>query len=65
MKRTPLPFILPLVAVLFIILCGGGLGLTFILLNKTGLEQWGAVIVGMVLVVGVPAVAAILTIPRR
>ena len=64
-RRPPLPFILPLAAVLFVILWGGGLGVGFILLAKTGIEQWGAVIVGVGLVVGVPAVAALLTMPRR
>lgn len=65
LKRTPLPIILPLAAVLFIVLWGGGLGIGFILLGKTGLEQWGAVIVGVGLVVAVPAVGALLTMSRR
>ena len=65
MNRPPLPFILPLAAILFIVIWGGGLGVSFILLAKTGLGDWGSVIVGMALVVGVPTVAAILTTPRR
>ena len=58
MKLPPLPFILPLFAIIFIVIWGGGLGVAFILLDKTALEEWGAIIVGMALVVGVPTVAA-------
>ena len=65
MKLPPLPFTLPLVAIFFIVIWGGGLGVAFILLDKTALEEWGAIIVGMALVVGVPTVAAFLTTPRR
>ena len=65
MNRPPLPFILPIVAILFIVVWGGGVGASFILLAKTGIEQWGAVIVGMCLVVGVPTIAALLTLPKR
>ena len=65
MNRAPLPFILPLVAILFIVLLGGGLGVSFILLNRTGLEEWGSIIIGVALVLGVPAVAALLTLPKR
>ena len=65
MKRPPLPFILPLLAGLFIVIWGGGLGVGFILLNETRLEELGAIIVGMVLVIGVPIVGGLLTMPRR
>ncbi len=65
MIRPPLPFILPLVAILFVVVWGGGLGASFIFLGKTGIEQWGAVIIGMALVLGVPTVAALLTLPKR
>ena len=65
MKRLPLPFALPIAAILFIVVWGGGLGVSFILLNKTGIEQWGTVIVGVSLVVGVPLAASLLTLPRR
>ena len=64
MKRAPLPFILPLAAILFVVIFGGGLGVSYILLAKTGLEQWGAVIIGLLLVLGVPTVAAFLTMPK-
>ncbi len=65
MNRPPLPFVLPLAAVLFIVLWGGGLGVGFILLSMTAVEEWGAVIIGMGLVVGVPLAGALLTMPRR
>ena len=65
MRRLPLPFILPLLAGLFIVIWGGGLGVSFILLDKTGLEEWGSIIVGMALVIGVPIVGGLLTMPKR
>ena len=65
MKRPPLPMLLPLLAVLFVVIWGGGLGISFILLNKTSLGEWSVVILGMALVVGIPAVATILTLPKR
>ena len=64
MRLPPLPFILPLLAILLIVIWGGGVGISFILLNETGLGEWGVIIVGMALVVGLPTVAAFLTMPR-
>ena len=65
LEPSALPFVLPLAAVLFIVLWGGGLGVGFILLSMTAVEEWGAVIIGMGLVVGVPLAGALLTMPRR
>ena len=65
MNRVPLPFILPLAAILFVVIYGGGLGVGFILLNETGLGEWGPMILGSILVVGVPLAAALLTLPKR
>ena len=66
MNRPPLPFLLPLAAIMFVVVWGGGLGAIFIVLaKKTSLEQWGAVIVGIALVVLVPFVASLLTLPKR
>jgi hypothetical protein len=53
--------LLPILAALFIVIWGGALGIIFILLSKTTLHEWGSVIVGMALVVGIPAVAALLS----
>ena len=66
MNRPPLPFLLPLAAIMFVVIWGGGLGAIFIVLaRKTALEQWGAVIIGLALVVGVPFIASLLTLPKR
>ncbi len=66
MNRPPLPFLLPLAAIMFVVVWGGGLGAIFIVLaRKTALEQWGAVIIGLALVVGVPFIASLLTLPKR
>jgi len=56
---------LPLMAGLFIVIYGGGLGISFIFLAKTDLEGWGAVIVGLVVVVAVPTIGALLAMSRR
>jgi hypothetical protein len=51
---------------MFVVVWGGGLGAIFIVLaRKTALEQWGAVIIGLALVVGVPFIASLLTLPKR
>ena len=65
MKRPPLPILIPLASILFIVLWGGGLGATFIFVGKAGAEQWGAVFIGLGLVLGVPLVASLLTLPKR
>ena len=65
MRRPPLPIMLPLLAMLFVVVWAGGLGAAFIFLGRTELGVWGAVIIGMVLVVGVPSMAALLTLPKR
>ncbi len=65
MNRVPLPFLLPIMALLIVVLWGGGLGALFIFVGKAGAEQWGAVIIGMGVVVGVPTVAALITLPKK
>ena len=49
----------PLLAVLTIVVFGGGLGVIFILLNEMVVEEWAVVALGSALVVGVPGVAAL------
>lgn len=49
----------PLLAVLSIVGFGGGLGVVFILINETAVGHWGVITLGMALVAGVPAVAAL------
>ena len=65
MHRPSLPFLLPLLAMTFIVVWGGGLGVIFIFVGKTALGEWGSVIIGMAVVVGVPAIGALLTMPKR
>ncbi len=59
-KRFRLALLFPLLAVLVIVAFGGGLGVTFILLNEFVMEEWSVVGLGVTLVIGVPAVAALL-----
>ena len=54
MRGVPLSVLLPLMAILLVVVVAGGLGTLFTVLSKTGLEQWGVVVVGMLIVVGVP-----------
>ena len=61
----PLPLLLPLAAALFIAVWAGGLGVIFMVLNDTALKEWGAIIIGMSLVVGIPAAAGLLTTVKR
>ena len=58
-NRLGMSIFIPLVSVLTIIGFGGGLGVVFILLNELVWEEWATVILGSVLVVGVPTVAAL------
>ena len=50
----------PLLAVLTIVVYGGGLGVIFMLLNETALGEVGVIILGLVLLIGVPSAAALL-----
>ena len=47
-------------AVATIIALAGGLGVVFMILNETELEETGVIILGSVIVVGVPLVAYLL-----
>ncbi len=64
MKPTTMAALLPIMAAIFIVLWGGALGVVFILLYKTPLHEWGPVILGMALVIGIPAVAGLLAKDR-
>ena len=65
LRRPSLAMVLPLLAALVIIAWGGGMGVIFIVLNETGAGVWGAIIIGMALVLGIPSVAALLAASRR
>jgi|AP95_1055475.scaffolds.fasta_scaffold851856_1 hypothetical protein len=59
-ERMRFALLFPLLAVLTIAVYAGGLGVLFMVLYETALEEWAVVILGMVLVIGVPSVAALL-----
>lgn len=50
----------PLLAVVTIVVFAGGLGITFMVLESAVPEAWGVIGLGTALVLGVPAVAALL-----
>jgi hypothetical protein len=58
-NRMGMALLFPLMAVLVIVGFAGGLGVIFMLLNETALEEWGVVGLGVALVVGVPTLAAL------
>ena len=58
--RMTLAMLIPFLAVLTIVIFAGGLGIIFMLLESTELEEWGVVVLGAAIVVAVPAVAALL-----
>ncbi len=58
LDQMKMAILLPLISVISVAVIGGVIGFIFIVLYKTtGLHEWGAVIVGMALVVGVPVAA--------
>ena len=57
--RMLMSLLFPLLAVIVISAYAGGLGVIFILIHETGLKQWGVVLLGMVILIGVPSTAAI------
>ncbi|MBI4298800.1 MAG: hypothetical protein HY666_03475 [Chloroflexi bacterium] len=61
MERWLLPLSIPLGAALFVVVVGGGLGGIFTLLAETSLGNYGAIVIGIGLVVSVPAVGWYLT----
>ncbi len=60
MERMTLAMLIPLLAVVVIATFAGGLGIIFMLLESTELEEWGVVGLGAAIVVLVPAAAALL-----
>ena len=59
-ERMTMAMLFPLLAVLVIVIFAGGLGVIFIFLDSTALEQWAVVILGLALLIGVPTTAALL-----
>ena len=59
--QIKMAILFPLISVISVAIIGGVIGFIFILLFKTtGLGEWGSVILGMALVVVVPAAAFLL-----
>jgi NhaP-type Na+/H+ or K+/H+ antiporter len=59
--QIKMAILFPLISVISVAIIGGVIGFIFILLFKTtGLGEWGSVILGMALVVLVPAAAFLL-----
>ena len=58
--RMTLAMLIPFLAVVVIATFAGGLGIIFMLLESTAIGEWGVVGLGAAIVVGVPAVAALL-----
>ena len=56
-KRVRLAILIPLISVLTIIGYAGGLGVVFIVINHTIVEEWAVVVLGSAIVVGVPTAA--------
>ena len=59
-ERMTMAILFPLLAVLTISAFAGGMGVIFILLHETALEAWAVVILGLILVIGVPSGAALI-----
>jgi ACR3 family arsenite efflux pump ArsB len=55
-----LALLIPIISVAIVVVIGGGLGFIFIGAAKAGAGEWGAIIIGMALVVLVPVVAFLL-----
>ena len=58
-ERFRMALLFPMLAVITIVVYAGGLGVIFMLVNETALGEWGVIIIGSSLVVGIPTVAAI------
>lgn len=59
-ERISMALIFPLLSVITIAVFAGGLGVIFMVLNDGALHEWAVIILGMALVVGVPAAAALM-----
>ena len=59
-ERILMSTLFPIIIVLFISAFAGGLGILFMYLYSTPLEEWAVVTLGVILVVAVPSIAALL-----
>ncbi len=58
--RMLMSMLFPLLAVIIIATYAGGLGVIFMLINETELEEVGVIILGLAILIAVPATAAVL-----
>ena len=64
MSGVRLAMLLPVLGILFVVVWAGGLGVIFIVLNETGAGEYGAIGIGLGVVVFVPAIAGLLAKQR-
>ncbi len=55
--QIKLALLIPAISVVIVSVIAGGLGFIFIGLYKAGAGEWGAIIIGLALVIAVPAIA--------
>ncbi len=58
-NKVGMALLFPVLAIISIVACAGGIGIGLLLIY-TNIGEWGVVIAGSVIVVGVPIVAAVL-----
>ena len=57
--RVWMPLLFPFLAVITIAGFAGGLGVIFMVLESSALGEWGVIVLGSAIVVGVPTAAAL------
>ena len=58
--QMKLAMLIPIISLVVVAVIGGGLGFIFIGVGKAGAGEWGAIVIGLALVVLVPLVAFLL-----
>ena len=58
-ERFGMALLLPFLAVATVVAYAGGLGVLFIVVHESSLGEWGVIVIGVILVVAVPSIAAI------
>ncbi len=59
-ERILMSTLFPIIIVLLISAFAGGLGILFMYLYSTQMEEWAVIILGVILVIAVPGIAALL-----
>jgi len=58
--QMKLVLLIPIISIVIVAVIGGGVGFIFIGVDKAGAGEWGAIVIGLALVVLVPVVAFLL-----